>query len=247
MLLRHHIALWDVLASCEIETAMRAFAPTLRVFDAADIRAVFATGTKAGELSIVAHRAHVGRAMHHAALDEPRERKNEARRPGRCLRQSAAAASWRNREARADRSRCREARKEIRTAAHRFQQLHGTKTPDALVAFDEAQATCRHDPNNAAQRQADATSHTSHDNQNDSADRTSNNSDTAEVSDPSDERQRPTSRFCAARATTAATWVAARELARAGCAVDLVTKRRQPKFRPEPGPRAGALNGSDCI
>ena len=74
-----------------------------------------------------AHRAHVGRAMHHAALDEPRERKNEARRPGRRLRQSAVAASWRNREARADRSRCREARKGNRRRRHVAFDAHGTR------------------------------------------------------------------------------------------------------------------------
>ena len=56
MLLRHNIALWDVLASCEIEGAsdssIRDAQPNdlARIFDAADIRAVFATGTKAGEL-----------------------------------------------------------------------------------------------------------------------------------------------------------------------------------------------------
>ena len=56
MLLRHRIALWDVLASCEIEGAsdasIRDARPNdlARIFDAADIRAVFATGTKAGEL-----------------------------------------------------------------------------------------------------------------------------------------------------------------------------------------------------
>ena len=56
MLLRHHIALWDVLASCEIEGAsdasIRDAQPNdlARIFDAADIRAVFATGTKDGEL-----------------------------------------------------------------------------------------------------------------------------------------------------------------------------------------------------
>ena len=56
MLLRHHIALWDVLVSCEIEGAsdasIRDAQPNdlARIFDVADIRAAFATGTKAGEL-----------------------------------------------------------------------------------------------------------------------------------------------------------------------------------------------------
>ena len=56
LLLRRHIALWDVAASCEIDGASDAsirnvtpndFSP---VFATADIQAVFTTGTKAGEL-----------------------------------------------------------------------------------------------------------------------------------------------------------------------------------------------------
>lgn len=56
VLLRHGIALWDVLASCEIEGAsdasIRDARPNdlSRIFEAADIRGVFATGAKAGEL-----------------------------------------------------------------------------------------------------------------------------------------------------------------------------------------------------
>lgn len=55
-LTRHHIALWDVLASCEIEGAADS---TIRnpvpndmniILQAAPIRAVFATGQKAGAL-----------------------------------------------------------------------------------------------------------------------------------------------------------------------------------------------------
>lgn len=55
-LLRHHIALWDVLASCEIEGASDASISAAepndlsRIFDAAPIEAVFCTGAKAAEL-----------------------------------------------------------------------------------------------------------------------------------------------------------------------------------------------------
>lgn len=55
-LLRHHIALWDVLASCEIEGASDASIgdavpnDLMRVLDAAPIEAVFCTGAKAAEL-----------------------------------------------------------------------------------------------------------------------------------------------------------------------------------------------------
>ncbi len=56
LLLRRGIALWDVLASCEIEGAsdasIRDAKPNdvARIFEQADIRGVFCTGTKAGEL-----------------------------------------------------------------------------------------------------------------------------------------------------------------------------------------------------
>lgn len=56
LLLRRGIALWDVLASCDIEGASDASIRNARpndlsrILDAADIRAVFTTGTKAGQL-----------------------------------------------------------------------------------------------------------------------------------------------------------------------------------------------------
>ena len=55
-LLRHRIALWDVLASCSIEGASDASIADAtpndltRILDAAPIRAVFTTGGKAAEL-----------------------------------------------------------------------------------------------------------------------------------------------------------------------------------------------------
>ncbi len=56
MLLNHRIALWDVLASCEIEGASDASIRNARpndlsrIFQTADIKAVFATGTRAAKL-----------------------------------------------------------------------------------------------------------------------------------------------------------------------------------------------------
>lgn len=56
MLLRHRIALWDVLHSCEItgasDSTIKNPVPNdfIRIFDAADIRAVFTTGKTAGKL-----------------------------------------------------------------------------------------------------------------------------------------------------------------------------------------------------
>lgn len=54
--LSHEIAVWDVLSVCEIcgadDSSIRNPVPNdmSRILDVADIRAVFATGTKAGEL-----------------------------------------------------------------------------------------------------------------------------------------------------------------------------------------------------
>lgn len=56
MLLRHRIALWDVLHSCEItgasDSTIKNPVPNdfIRIFDASDIRAVFTTGKTAGKL-----------------------------------------------------------------------------------------------------------------------------------------------------------------------------------------------------
>lgn len=56
LLLRRHIALWDVVRCCDIEGASDASIKNAepndlaRIFDAADIRAVFCTGAKAGAL-----------------------------------------------------------------------------------------------------------------------------------------------------------------------------------------------------
>lgn len=54
--LRHHIALWDIVESCDIEGASDASIKNAkpndlaRILNAAPIQAVFTTGTKAGQL-----------------------------------------------------------------------------------------------------------------------------------------------------------------------------------------------------
>lgn len=64
--LRHHIALWDVLAECDIEGASDASIrnarpnPLTRITDAAPIEAVFCTGAKAHELYCKLCEADVG-------------------------------------------------------------------------------------------------------------------------------------------------------------------------------------------
>ena len=56
LVLRHHIALWDVLAECEIEGASDSSIKNPKIndmdiiFSRASIKAVFATGAKAAEL-----------------------------------------------------------------------------------------------------------------------------------------------------------------------------------------------------
>ena len=56
MLLTHHVALWDVIASCEIsgssDASIRNVRPNdfTRIFDAADIRAIYTNGSKAYQL-----------------------------------------------------------------------------------------------------------------------------------------------------------------------------------------------------
>jgi hypoxanthine-DNA glycosylase len=56
MLLEHHIAVWDVIASCEItgssDSSIREVVPNdlSAILSAADIRAIYANGTKSYEL-----------------------------------------------------------------------------------------------------------------------------------------------------------------------------------------------------
>lgn len=235
MLLRHHIALWDVLASCEIEGAsdasIRDAQPNdlARIFDAADIRAVFATGTKAGKLYRKLIEPTLGAPCTTLPSTSPANAKMKLAdlvgAYGKAL-LPLLGETEKHVLTVADVVKLEKEIADGGTSLSTLMERAGRAL--AKVAFDEAQATAfQHDPNNAAQRQADAISHTSHDNQNGNTDRTSNDSHTAEVSDPSDENQAAPhiAILCGSGNNGGDGWVAARELARAGCAVDLVTKR----------------------
>lgn len=244
MLLRHHVALWDVLASCEIEGAsdasIRDAQPNdlARIFDAADIRAVFATGTKAGELYRKLIEPTLGVPCTTLPSTSPANAKMKLADLvdvyGKTL-LPLLGETEKNVLPIADVVKLEKEIADGGTSLSTLMERAGRAL--AKAAFDEAQATAsQHDPNNATQRQADAISHTPRDNQNDNADRTSNDSHTAEVSDPSDENQAAPhiAILCGSGNNGGDGWVAARELARAGCAVDLVTKRPAGEILAEP-------------
>ena len=244
MLLRHHVALWDVLASCEIEGAsdasIRDAQPNdlARIFDAADIRAVFATGTKAGELYRKLIEPTLGVLCTTLPSTSPANAKMKLAdlvgAYGKAL-LPLLGETEKHVLPIADVVKLEKEIAKSGTSLSTLMERAGRTL--AKVAFDEAQATAsQHDPNNATQRQADAISHTPHDNQNGSTDRTSSNSQTAEVSDPSDENQAAPriAILCGSGNNGGDGWVAARELARAGCAVDLVTKRPAGEISAEP-------------
>ena len=244
MLLRHHIALWDVLASCEIEGAsdasIRDAQPNdlARIFDAADIRAVFATGTKAGELYRKLIEPTLGVPCTTLPSTSPANAKMKLAdlvdAYGKAL-LPLLGETEKHVLTVADVVKLEKEIAKSGTSLSTLMERAGRAL--AKVAFDEAQATAsQHGSSNAAQRQADAISRTPHDNQNGSTDRTSNNSHTAEVSDPSDENQAAPhiAILCGSGNNGGDGWVAARELARAGCAVDLVTKRPAGEISAEP-------------
>lgn len=244
MLLRHHIALWDVLASCEIEGAsdasIRDAQPNdlARIFDAADIRAVFATGTKAGELYRKLIEPTLGVPCTTLPSTSPANAKMKLAdlvdAYGKAL-LPLLGETEKHVLTVADVVKLEKEIADGGTSLSTLMERAGRAL--AKVAFDEAQATAsQHDPNNATQRQADAISHTPRDNQNDNADRTSNDSHTAEESDPSDENQAAPhiAILCGSGNNGGDGWVAARELARAGCAVDIVTKRPAGEISAEP-------------
>ena len=244
MLLRHHIALWDVLASCEIEGAsdasIRDAQPNdlARIFDAADIRAVFATGTKASELYRKLIEPTLGAPCTTLPSTSPANAKMKLADLVGAYGKALLPLLGETEKHVLPVADVMKLEKEITKSGTSLSTLmERAGRTLAKVAFDEAQAAAsQHDPNNAAQRQADAISHTSHDNQNDRADRTSNDSHTAEVSDPSDENQAAPhiAILCGSGNNGGDGWVAARELARAGCAVDLVTKRPAGEISAEP-------------
>ncbi len=244
MLLRHHVALWDVLASCEIEGAsdasIRDARPNdlARIFDAADIRAVFATGTKAGELYRKLIEPTLGVPCTTLPSTSPANAKMKLADLVGAYGKALLPLLGETEKHVLPVADVVKLEKEIAdggTSLSTLMERAGRAL--AKVAFDEAQAAAsQHGSSNATRRQADAISHTPHDNQNGNTDRISSNSHTAEVSDPSDENQAAPriAILCGSGNNGGDGWVAARELARAGCAVDLVTKRPAREISAEP-------------
>lgn len=244
ILLRHHIALWDVLASCEIEGAsdasIRDAQPNdlARIFDAADIRAVFATGTKAGELYRKLIEPTLGVPCTTLPSTSPANAKMKLAdlvdAYGKAL-LPLLGETEKHVLTVADVVKLEKEIAKSGTSLSALMERAGRAL--AKVAFDEAQAAAsQHGLSNATRRQADAISHTPHDNQNGNTDHISSSSHTAEASDPSDENQAAPhiAILCGSGNNGGDGWVAARELACAGCAVDLATKRPAREISAEP-------------
>lgn len=244
MLLRHHIALWDVLASCEIEGAsdasIRDAQPNdlARIFDVADICAVFATGTKAGELYRKLVEPTLGVPCTTLPSTSPANAKMKlddlANAYGKALLPFLGETEKHVLPV-ADVVKLEQAIAKNGTSLSTLMERAGRAL--AMVAFDEAQATAlQDDASNTAQRQADAINHAPRNNKNSSACRTSNDSQISEASSTSDENQAAPriAILCGSGNNGGDGWVAVRELASMGCAVDLVTKRPASDISAEP-------------
>ena len=244
VLLRHHIALWDVLASCEIEGAsdasIRDAQPNdlARIFDVADICAVFATGTKAGELYCKLVEPTLGVPCTTLPSTSPANAKMKpddlADAYGKALLPLLGEAEKHVLPV-ADVVKLEQAIAKNGTSLSTLMERAGRAL--AMVAFDEAQTTdLQDDASNAAQRQAAVISYAPHDSQNDSTYRISSNGHTVEAGDASNENQAAPriAILCGSGNNGGGGWVAARELASMGCAVDLVTKRPSGNISAEP-------------
>lgn len=244
MLLRHHIALWDVLASCEIEGAsdasIRDAQPNdlARIFDAADIRAVFATGTKAGELYRKLVEPTLGVPCTTLPSTSPANAKMKLGDLADAYGKALLPLLGETEKHVLPVADIVKLEKEIASSGTSLSTLmERAGRALAMAAFDEARATARQgDASNAVHRPASVVSHAPRDNQNDSACRASSGGQTAEASNASDENQaaRRIAILCGSGNNGGDGWVAARELARAGCAVDLVTKRPAGEISAEP-------------
>lgn len=244
MLLRHHIALWDALASCEIEGAsdasIRDAQPNnlARIFDAADIRAVFATGTKAGELYRKLIEPTLGVPCTTLPSTSPANAKKKLAdlvdAYGKTL-LPLLGETEKHVLTVADVVKLEKEIAKSGTSLSTLMERAGRAL--AMAAFDEARATARQgDASNAVHRPASVVSHAPRDNQNDSACRASSGGQTAEASNASDENQAAPriAILCGSGNNGGDGWVAARELASMGCAVDLVTKRPAREISVEP-------------
>lgn len=244
MLLLHHVALWDVLASCEIEGAsdasIRDAQPNdlARIFDAADIRAVFATGTKAGELYHKLIEPTLGAPCTTLPSTSPANAKMKLAdlvgAYGKAL-LPLLGETEKHVLPVADVVKLEKEIAKSGTSLSTLMERAGRTL--AMAALDEARATARQgDASNAVHRPASVVSHAPRDNQNDSACRASSGGQTAEASNASDENQAAPriAILCGSGNNGGDGWVAARELASMGCAVDLVTKRPAREISVEP-------------